>query len=209
MSIEYLAGLIASDGHIAKRDYKIKIISTNFLFVTKIRQMLILNGIKSAIYKGTTGYEVYMYNKSFWSTLVKEFEIPSGKKAFDLQKPKIKTKKGRTEFLRGLLDGDSSIFETKATLRRKNKVYKYFVPRIEFKSKSKPIVDWSLDLLKELGINPYIQKDPKFHRWFLDGANNMRKFDKIGFLHPQKQKKLKQIISSYKNNSYYRPFSAG
>src|SRR3989344_248055 len=207
MSLAYLAGLIASDGHLGKQDYKIQITTTNFSFATAIRQLLANCGTKASIYKGRRHYEIYTCNKSLWESFVNNFKIPFGKKSYDLQDPKIVLQEDKISFLKGLLDGDSSIFETRTVLRRQKKTYRYFVPRIEYASKSKAVVDWSIELMKELGMKPYYNKHPKFYKWFLDGAENIRKFENIvGYVHPDKQVKLKQLIDLYKNYSYFRPF---
>lgn len=205
----HIAGLVASDGHMSKNSYKIKIVSTNKKFVDAIRQELSNLGFKSGLYKGKTGYEVYLYNKKLWQILLIQYKIPPGKKAYDLEIPENLSTEAEIEYLRGLLDGDSSIFETTTVLRRPNKVYRYFVPRIEFKSKSRSVIVWSLNILRKYGMKPYIQKDPNFHRWFLDGCSNIRKFENIGFGHPEKQEKMKLILDLYHNYRYYRHFPAG
>ena len=209
MSLSYIAGLIASDGHLAKKDFKIKITTTNLHFANAVKRIMSDFGVKASIYKGAKYYEISVYDKKLWKVFVEDFKIPFGKKSYSLQKPPIEKLESKIDFLRGLFDGDSSIFETTAILRRKNKIYKYFIPRIEFPSKSKPIVNWSADLLKNLGFRVYIQKHPKLHKMYLDGAKNMKKFSQIGFAHPDKQKKLEEIISLYKDNLYYRPCLVG
>ena len=187
-----------------KNSFKISIITANKEFATKLAQILSDLEIKSGIYRGKTEYEIFVYNKSFWTILSSKYRILPGKKSHKLEHPDNLTKEENTDYLRGLLDGDSSIFETTTKLKRKQRIYTYYILRIEYKSKTKAIIDWSLEFLKEMGINPYIQKDPKSHRWFLDGAENIRKFSQIGFLHPEKQERLKSILTMYKDKRYYR-----
>lgn len=204
MSLAYIAGIIASDGHISKNTFKVSIITSNIEFAHTLRQILKDLGIKSGLYRGKTGYEIFVYNKNFWNILTSKYKVPPGKKSHNLQTPDNLSKEEQIDYLRGLLDGDSSIFETTAKLKRKQKIYIYYIPRIEYKSKTKLIIDWSLKFLSEIGIKPYIQKDPNFHRWFLDGAENIRKFSKIGFLHPEKQERLRTILKTYSDKRYYR-----
>ena len=198
--IAYIAGLVASDGHLSTRDYRLKVVTYDKRFA----EYLTRNTSLFKVYRHGKVFELYCYNKNLWNTLNKDYRIPCGKKSNTIQPPKELAPTEAVDFLRGLFDGDSSIYIVQVKLRRKQQVYKYLLPRISFKSKSEALTNWAFNQLRKLGLKPYYSNEPTFHRFFLDGFTNLRKFhEKIGYRHPAKRKKLEGLLNFPHN--YYAP----
>jgi len=79
--IAYIAGIVASDGHLTKNGYGIAITTANKEFTKHILEKLSLLSIKASLYKKSTAYVVEFYNKIFFNMLTEKFCIPRGKKS--------------------------------------------------------------------------------------------------------------------------------
>ena len=202
----YMAGLVASDGTLSSANfYRVKIITSNRNFANLITDLFKRINANPRIYSyNGRKFEVYCYNKELWWKLHVRFQIPCGRKSALIHPPRDLKFAESLSFLRGLLDGDSSIFILKTILRREQSSYSYLMPRIAYKSKSPEIVLWSLELLKELRMTPYLANDVKAYRWHLDGLPNMRKFyTRLGYMHPEKNLRLKHILMLGRGQAYY------
>ena len=209
-TLAYIAGLVASDGSLSKKDYRVKIVTSNKQFAEKIKQLLEKLGFDSNIYiydKGSRRkYEVYTYSKKLWIMLVQKFGINPGKKAKNITIPGGLSIEEKKQYVRGLFDGDSTIYVPKVKLRRKGKVYVYDLPRIVYKTQSEMLCKKLKETLEELGISTYTYHDSSSSTCavVIDGFEKIRKFsESIGYSHPCKKRRLMNILSKYSPEKPY------
>jgi len=192
--IAYIAGLVASDGHLRKNESRIEISSKNRKFLLKVLRKLGRVGIKAKIYERKNIYALYIYNDLVYDTLTRKFLLPPGKKAEKLAPIKGLSKKEVISFIRGFCDGDSTIHKR----RMRNK----YVPRIRIMSVAKEFIEWVYEELKKLGISCSKVFKDKPHGfgnkicWRIEiYGNNVKKFSKIiGYSHPEKKAKLRVLL---------------
>lgn len=193
--VAYIAGLVASDGHLDRSFPKVVIATSDEEFALKIRSLLEkVSQKESHIYKKSTAYAVEIWDKQLYDLLKKKYKIPSGKKSDILESPEITSEHEIMNFIRGFCDGDSSVHHRK--MRKK------FVPRIRIMSLSKKFLEWVREQLIKGGIrtgSPFIDKPHGFgskvcYRIEIYGTA-VRKFkERIGYLHPVKSRKIDEVI---------------
>jgi len=208
--LAYIAGLVASDGSLSRKDYRVKIVTSNKQFAGKIKRFIEKLGFNSSIYAYSKGgrrkYEVYTYSKKLWMTLVREFGINPGKKAKSITIPNGLTMEEKKQYIRGLFDGDSTIYVTKVRLKRKDTVYIYYLPRIVYKTQSRMLCRKLREALKELNISTYTYHDLSSNTCavVIDGFEKIRRFaELIGYAHPCKKRRLEKILSKYSHEKPY------
>ena len=199
--LAYIAGLVASDGTLIRHNYKVKITTTNKSFANKIKNMLIKLGYNANVYsyKDTKKYEAYVYSKELALILIKKYKLKFGKKSKDIEIPSNLNTVELQYYIKGLYDGDSTIYLTKVKLRRRNKNYEYILPRITYKTQSIKLYNQLLSILKEMKLTPYGYYDKYSNTYCinLDGIKNILRFNElIGYIHPCKRRRLKQIIEN-------------
>ena len=207
--LSYLAGIIASDGNITciKRTCKIKIITTNKKFAERIARLLEQTNQcrKAKIYHDLKHkrYEVYCYSKKLAEVLLVDYGIRPGKKADKIILPSL----GREQlisYIRGLYDGDSSVTVVRTVMNKREKKYEYLLPRILYKTKSKPLADSLIDFLRTLGFKPRRWRDKEIHVIALEGVTEIKRFKEIvGYSHPSKRCKISSILKNYASRKYY------
>jgi hypothetical protein len=193
--IAYLAGLVASDGHIDKNSNRIEIATSNKRFagiVYTLLQKVTCN--PPHIYQHSSAYTVEVWDEKLCKTLTTKFKIPRGKKSDVLNCPEIFSTSEISNFIRGFCDGDSSPHYR----RMRNKL----VPRIRIMSTSKSILEWIRNQLKKLNIgcsSPFMDMPHGFGCkvcWRIEiYGNNVKTFvKKVGYLHPEKKEKLDKLL---------------
>ena len=192
--IAYMAGLVASDGHLKKNYSHIQIATANLEFARRIQK--ILNQIISTPSKLRKNgcWIVEVTDKGLYNLLTQTFKIPPGEKSDKLTLPNVVTREEVRAFIRGFCDGDSSIHSRKMRNKR--------VPRIRIMSTSKAILEWMREMLHEdeIGCSKPFRDIPHGFgtkmNWRIEiYGNNVRKFgEKIGYLHPEKDVKLKKLL---------------
>lgn len=199
----YLAGLVASDGNLSRYNYRVKIVTSSKEFAD---YLLSMTHDLFRCHQLHNKIELYCYNKRLWLTLNEVYNIPAGKKSYIVEPPKHMTPQESLDYLRGVLDGDGSVFTVMTKLRRRRE-YRYVLPRLAYKSKSYSMVSWSKTMLEKYEMTPYFSNQKNFWRWYLDGFTNLIKFKrKIGFCHPEKRNKLEQILKQFGDlPKYYAP----
>ncbi len=192
--IAYIAGLVASDGHIDREFHKISIGTSDKEFAYIVLKMLrSMSENTPHIYGKKTAYSIEIWDKDLRSILTQKYKIPVEKKSDILTKPEI-PKSEVASFIRGFCDGDSSIHH--------RRMRKRFVPRIRIMSCSKEILEWIKQQLIEMGIrcgSPFIDMPHGFgtklcYRIEIYGTSVKKFKEKIGYLHPAKSKKLDELI---------------
>ena len=199
--LAYVAGLVASDGHLTKSGYGVDIATSDEKFARKIHDILSIVSFKvPKISKKRTVYVVTVYDRELFKLLTEKFRIPRGKKSDILEPPTISEEKEIVGYIRGFFDGDSSVHRRR--MRTK------YVPRIRAMSQSKKILEWIKECLLKLGIRTgsiFIDKPHGFiskkygvtkvcYRLELYGTA-VKKFDeKIGYAHPEKIKKMNELL---------------
>ena len=193
----YIAGLVASDGHLRKddRNKEIEIATSNREFSEMIKNIL-SKVSKNKVYsrKNKTAYVVCVADKNLHQLLNEKFRIPVGKKSDILVPPEISEREEIKFFLRGFFDGDSTIH----TRKMRNKK----VPRIRVMSTSSEILIWIKEQLENFGINSGSLFEDKPHgfgkkicyRLEIYGSAVKKFYENINYFHPEKSKKIKKLI---------------
>jgi len=196
--IAYLAGLVASDGHLPKEGKYCIIYTKNLEFVKFLAELFSQLTSEVAIKQKGKEYCVILHNSSIYHTLVDGFKIPIGKKADKLHVINVSSEEEVKAFIRGFCDGDSTIHTRKMRNKR--------VPRIRIMSICKEFLTWLREQLISLGIRcgkPFIDKPHgkiaiKYDCkpcWRIEiYGNNVEKFKQIiGYFHPEKKKKIEEV----------------
>ena len=194
--IAFLAGLVAADGHLEKKDPYIVISNKEFDFLNNFIAPLINDQINRTPRpywdKSAKVWKIRVYSRKFWMDLIQNYGIPTGSKATRILPPKQLEPFERIWYIRGWFEGEGWI-ET-MTVRRSSKIYQY--PRIGFKVKNRPIRDWLLAELVLLGIRAkaYDRRDGTFGLW-INGTKPCQAFlESIGFFYPPRNNQLQELI---------------
>lgn len=194
----YIAGLVASDGHLRKDDKNKEVeIATSSKEFSEIIKNILNQVSKNKVYsrKNKTAYVICVADKNLHQILNEKFRIPAGKKSDILVPPDISGEEEIKSFLMGLFDGDSTIH----TRKMRNKK----VPRIRVMSTSSNILVWIKEQLGKFGINSGSLFSDKPHgfgkkicyRLEIYGSAVKKFNDSIGYFHPEKSEKIKNLIS--------------
>jgi len=185
-----VAGIVASDGHLDKDFHIIRITtnSTGFLgFLKKKLQKISKKEIR--IYEsksrfGKNKYTLYLNDKSLYEMFNKKYNIPKGKKSAIIKPPVNLNLEEEEAYLEGWFAGEGSISHDRN-------------PQIALWSKSKNMIYWLSEKIKERGINPQIYYAKKKQQYLLmvrrknDFINFLEKFN---FVHPDKNSKLESLL---------------
>ena len=192
----FLAGLVAADGHLEIKDPYITVASKDELFLKDYLAPLInvqIGRLPKPYWDNSARvWKLRIYNRKLWTTLIKDYSIPCGRKSTSILAPKNLESSERIWYARGWFDGEGWV-ET-MTVRKSSRVYQY--PRIGFKVKNQPIRDWLLDELTHHNIRAkgYNRNDGTYGLW-INGIIDCQTFlDTIGFLYPLRNTKLKELI---------------
>lgn len=133
--------------------------SFNKLFSKKLSKTISIKKYKS---NGVCG--IYLFDKKFVKTIIKQFKLIPGKKKNIIVPSIIKSKNDKIEFIRGLFDTDGSIYFGKSYFKPKkiSFCYKYhYKPKIKISLISKEIIKKVYFFLEELEIKSKLQKPYK------------------------------------------------
>lgn len=150
LKLAYLAGLIAADGHLRKKDFTVIIYIKDNKFSEKIKSLLkefIKNKISQKIRKNVI--ELSFTQKDFAKKITTKYKIPVGKKAEKIIFPEWISKSEKIAFIEGFFDGDDLIYKRKVKVSSNN-IKEYY--EIKFKSKSKKFLKSCKKFLETLGI---------------------------------------------------------
>ena len=196
--IAYLAGIVASDGHLKKNYHCIQIATANREFAKKLQKILSHLTNKPIKLRRNGCWVIEVSDTTLYNLLVNSFRIPPGEKSDKLIPPNISIPEEIRAFIKGFCDGDSSIH----TRRMRNKK----VPRIRIMSTSKTILGW-IKNKDDIGCSKPFKDIPHGFgtkmNWRIEiYGNNVRKFgEKIGYLHPEKRRKLEKLLLLLENSS--------
>jgi hypothetical protein len=188
-----LAGIVGSDGHLAKNEPQIIITNKNLEFIEETVIPLLTKFTNKIPYKrfnksgfGTGKYFVRVWSLDLWKKLQIEYNIPCGAKSKTIKPPINLSEKDRIEFLRGWIAGDGSVTRDRSK------------PKIEIWSKSNKILTWFEEVLKDVGIESRIFFDKKKDEYILriERRSSVKLFlEKIPIPHPSKQERLLTLCS--------------
>ena len=186
-----LAGIVGSDGHLAKDEAQIIVLNKNKEFVESIVVPLLTkfaNKIPTTRFVksgyGTGKYFVRVWSQELYKILNTNYKIPVGRKSNIIQPPENLSLEDKIDFLRGWIAGDGSV-----TNERKR-------TKIEIWSKSKEILEWFREVLHEVGLESRMFLDRKKNEFILRiGKQNSVKlfYQRISIPHPEKQNKLNSL----------------
>ena len=181
--LEYVAGLIASDGHISK-DFGVAIYSKNRAFAKYIKSLIEKISKKNVhIYKGNGSLKILVFDKELVEILGKKFRICIGKKCNILKFPIDLTENEKINFLKGYVDGDGSLYIDKR--KRYEKIYRYV--RIEIASQTKEFLEEMRNFLQKLDIKcGEVTEGKRVFRFRIYSKNAIIFLRKVGFSHPDK-----------------------
>ena len=181
--LEYVAGLVASDGHMSK-DSGVAIYSKNRAFAKHIKSLIEKISRKNVhIYKGKGSLKILVFDKELVEKLEKKFRICTGKKCNVLKFPVSLSKSEKINFLKGYVDGDGSLYIDKR--KRYGNVYKYV--RIEIASQTKEFLEEMRIFLQKLNINcGEVTEGKRVFRFRIYSKNAVIFLRKVGFSHPDK-----------------------
>ena len=188
-----LAGIVGSDGHLAKDEPQVIIINKNLEFIEKIVIPLIIKFTNKFPYLrfnksgfGTGKYFVRVWSPKIWKKLQEKYSIPYGAKSKTIKPPSNLSKKDKIDFLRGWIAGDGSITHERSR------------PKIEIWSKSNEMLVWFKKILNENEIESRIFYAKKKNEYILriGKQNSVKLFLKrLSIPHPSKQEKLLTLCS--------------
>jgi len=185
-----IAGIVASDGHLDKNFHIIRIItgSKSFLeFLENLLKTITKEQIRVYVSKsgfGKTKYTVYLNDKNLYKLLNEKFNVPKGKKSLAIKPPEKLDKEEEKAYIEGWLAGEGSISHDKN-------------PQIALWSKSKEIIYWLRDKLKENNVNAQIYYSEKKQQYLLmiRRKNDFQIFiENFHFVHPDKIVKLASVL---------------
>ncbi len=192
----WLAGLVASDGHIEKDRNRVTIYSKNKQFIEKIKRKIeeLVNESPYVEFTNNT-YRIRITSHNLVKVLTERFNIPPGKKCDKISLPPIFQKK----FLEGFIDGDGSVHLIREKHRYKCRIYTYIVPEFSLRVKSKKFLEGFVNFCKKRCVTTskiYLKKDGCYEVR-VRGWKEFLKFIRIfHFSHPQKVKKIREILNS-------------
>jgi len=196
LGIAYLAGLVSADGHLEKTEPYVYIAGKNDKFIKTVVTPLLqeVTNRKPSVYwdRSAKVYKARTYNRKLWYSLMTEYGIPSGKKAYLISSPRKINDAAVILYIRGWFDGEGWPEEMK--VRKPSGTYRY--PRIGFKAKSQSIRDWIAMKLNEIGVRakPYDRRDGSFGLWINGRRACMAFNNKIGFLNHKNARRLDRLL---------------
>lgn len=192
-SIDVLAGIVGSDGHLARDKSTVFIINKDIEFMEKIVRPLISEifgkNPKAKFVNSGFGdgkYKINVSKSEIWRLLVEKYSIPSGAKSTRIQPPELGNFLARIDYFRGWVAGDGSVTNDRER------------PKIEIWSKSRNMLLWFKQLLSEINIESKFFVDKKRDKYILRIGKKQAVMDfyrKIIIPHPKKQRKLKEMVS--------------
>jgi len=201
----YLAGLIASDGHIEPGSNKTVVASSNPEFVTGIIGPIVeQQGLGYSVFwdGDASVYKLNINDGELRETLNTKYNIPSGKKAAIIEPPDDLSHDEESWFIKGWFDGDG--WAEEMTIHANDKDYTY--PRVGLKSMSEDARDWITERLRNEGIrvSTYDREDGSHGLW-INGYEECEKFDTlIGFRHPEQDRKLEELLARHGSSDLAR-----
>jgi DNA-binding transcriptional regulator WhiA len=191
--MELLGGIVGSDGHLPKDSSTIQIITADkeFLESTIVPLIKELSDITVEPKLRISGFGSWRFvvsfsNKQIKQVLHEKFKIPSGKKSEVDIIPEIDEIKDKIDFIRGWFSGDGSVTTDRGR------------PRLTIWSKSRGILGWIQQVLKELKIDSKIWFGKTRSKWLLTigKQNSIKRFYKlIEIPHPKKERKLISLLN--------------
>ena len=195
-----IAGIVASDGHLERDGCGVKVISTSSAFTFGVVVPLLKRYVpKVSVYTGKTGFSrkrkfiAYVYSKGLSEALSRQYRIPKGKKALSMKAPRMLGLSERLGYLRGWFAGEGCVSRD----IHKENGNRYVCPEIELWVKNKHIANWIYGSLLVYGINAKLFRSKKRKQFLVIVRERKSVFlfaEKIGFVHPEKQEKLKTIL---------------
>ncbi len=191
MSLSSLAGIIASDGHLAKDNSTIYVINKDKKFIEDVQNMLEMYCGKRGKYKsaksgfGSDRYLLRVNSAKLVKQLNKVYNVPIGNKSATIVPPNINQKES-LEYIGGWIAGDGSV-----TIDRTR-------PKIEIWSKSSAIIHWVKDILEKETIESRLFTEKKKNMFILRIGKKeaVKKFySKVIIPHHRKQIRLQQLCS--------------
>lgn len=173
----YLAGILISDGHIAKNDIEFCTFEEGIR--KSVQERLIKKFGKCETYYD--GNRVYLCNTFASYYFNRVFGIPAGKKAYKVRIPEIIFKSDNkviASFIKGLFDGDGTVNAG-----------------LSYKTYSKDLAEGLTYLLARLGIYSYIRSNGKEHRLNIPSNLYLKYQEEIGFDELRKKIKLQMLIA--------------
>ncbi|MBM3233384.1 hypothetical protein FJZ18_04430 [Candidatus Pacearchaeota archaeon] len=176
-TLAYLAGIIASDGHLSPNSIDICTFEEGLR--NKVQEALQTTFGKYETYYG--GNRVYLCNSFVPFFFQRVFDIPYGKKAHSIAVPQIIFKSDHatvSAFLRGLFDGDGTMSAG-----------------LSYKTSSEKLAEGISYLLARLSIYSYIRKESGEYRLNIPSPYYQSFADQIGFYSPRKKERLAHLLS--------------
>jgi len=191
--IEVLGGIVGSDGHLPKDNSTIKIVTADeeFLNLTLLPLIKRLTSRRITVRLVASGFGSKKFLVTFCDRKIKEvlhnkLKIPLGKKSNIDIIPEIENSKDKLDFLRGWFAGDGSVTTDRGR------------PRLIIWSKSRGILEWMQNVLKENCIESNIWFARKRNKWLLTigKQESIKKFHEIMEIpHPKKERKLILLLN--------------
>ena len=188
-----LAGIVGSDGHIAKDEPQIIITNKNLDFIERTVVPLIIKFTNKIPYIkfinsgfGTGKYFVRVWSPNLWKELQDKYNIPSGAKSKTIKPPNNLSRTDKIDFLRGWIAGDGSVTNERGR------------PKIEIWSKSNEMLGWFKNVLEKNGIESRLFYARKKDEYILriGKKDSVKMFlNTISIPHPSKQEKLLTLCS--------------
>jgi len=198
--IDFIAGIVASDGHLDKDSKRIRIISKNKIFLEEIISPILkeITHKNVKIYSDISGFGKVRYvlsinEKNLWNILVEKYNIPPGKKADRIKPPHHLSFEEQIEYVKGWFAGEGS--PSRDVHKKHGKVYTF--PQVEIWIKNESMIFWIHDILRQIGIFSTVFYSKKKKQWLLlirrkESLNIFK--EKIDFLHPIKAKKFENLL---------------
>ena len=193
--MDVLAGIIGSDGHLAKSGYSVYIINKDLEFLESIGIPLMkehsgkqpsVSFIPSGF--GTGKNIVRVASKELWKRMIEQYGIPAGAKSYTIKPPNLPSLENNKDYLRGWIAGDGSVTHDRMRVK------------LEIWSKSEGMMLWFKGVFKELGIETALfkEKNKNEHILRVGKKEEMLKFYKeITIPHPEKQRRLDSLIQRW------------
>lgn len=179
-------GALAGDGHLSDSNHTYRIEftlnGTEDKYYTEFLKssFKFLFNIEARVYERESSanrIDVQAHSKKLHSYLSKYF--PTGKKERLVLPEQVVSKEFESEYLRGLMDTDGSLFFAKRGTYERNSY-----PVIEFKLNDSKFLDQVENIIENLGINPYRASRNKIQ---INGKEKLEKWNsKIGFRNPNR-----------------------